>query len=106
MENLTEKVSERKTGEMEVVTVRTPSNGYTHHVILSGIIEVSKAEIEEAQRKNIQLYEQEMKRLSGTSAVVENVRTLVYYTEKLKPTRRELTYPMLTEQGDILALRR
>jgi len=100
--SLEAKLPKEVTGEMEVVTVRTPEGRYHHKVILNGIIEVSKAEIEEAQAKNIQEYGQEMKRLSRSTVIVKDVRTFVLknYAEK----RREFTYPTLIEQGEIPAL--
>jgi hypothetical protein len=108
MKTLEAKLPKEITGEMEVVTVRTPSGKYTHKVFLRPTIIVTQAEIEEAQKINVQLYGDEMKRLSRSKViVVEDVRTFIEkknYTEK----RRYFTYPTLAfkEQGDTLALMR
>jgi hypothetical protein len=101
-QNLIQKLLNIKLGEMEVITVRTPSNEYHHQVYLTGEIEVSKAEVEEAQRKNIELYQSLEKTepyIQSPVITLDSVRTRVVkknYTQ----TKSEFTFPHYIPKED------
>jgi hypothetical protein len=101
-QNLIQRLFNPKTGEMEVITVRTLSGDYQHKVFLNGILEVSKAEIEEVQRKNIELYHEIEKAepyITDPVITLECIRTIVTkknYTQK----KSEFTYPQYAPRED------
>lgn len=100
-QNLIQRLFNPKMGEMEVITVRTPSGEYQHKVLLNGILEVSKAEVEEAQRKNIELYHEIDKApyIADNVLTLEDVRTRIIkknYTQK----KSEFTFPYYVPRED------
>jgi hypothetical protein len=99
MKRLLEGIFGRRRGVFEVVTVRTPSGEYLRpRVNVSGNIEVSQAEIEEAQLKNIREYADKMRRLRGSSLAIESVSTFVIKKDYNKKVT-EITYPNVIEQN-------
>jgi hypothetical protein len=91
--NLLERMFKPRIGEMEVITVRTPEGGYHHQVILNGQIDVSKAEVEEAMRKNTELYQSlnEAPPITDPVIALEDVRTRV--VKRNYTTKSEFTFP-------------
>jgi len=63
----------RQTGELVVVTVRTPSGRYEHVIRQGGDIESKRAVVEEMKRKNVERYESDMNGLDDNSLFVESV---------------------------------
>ncbi len=89
--NLLGRLFNRQTGELEVVTVRTPEGRYDHHSSILGNVQFSMAEIEELERKNISQYELDMMELrNSTHLSVENVRSFV--VQDNQAGRKVVTY--------------
>jgi hypothetical protein len=64
--NLLERLFNRQTGELEVVTVRTPEGTYNHQAKPRGDIKFTAAEIVDMVGKNIDFYESLMENLDNS----------------------------------------
>jgi hypothetical protein len=76
MKSFIGKLFNRKTGELEVITVRTPSGEYDHHATITGTTQFSKEDIEELERRNVEEYNYVTRRLDG-SLFVSNVTSFI-----------------------------
>ena len=75
--NLLQRMFNRQTGELEVVTVRTPFGTYDHSTREGGDITSTRAEIEEMKRKNIECYEALLERLDDNSLFIGSVTSYI-----------------------------
>jgi hypothetical protein len=71
--NLLKRMFNKQTGELEVVTVRTPFGTYEHVAREGGEIKSARAKIEEMKRKNIECYEALLERLDDNSLFIDSV---------------------------------
>lgn len=72
-QNLIQRIFNRQIGELEVVTVRTPFGTYDHVSREGGDITSTRKDVEEMQRKNMELYEALLGKLDDNSFVIDSV---------------------------------
>jgi len=71
--NFLERMFNRQTGELVVITERTPEGRYEHVIRQGGDLESRRAVVEEMKRKNVERYETDMSELDDNSLFVESV---------------------------------